>query len=265
MDLLLDLDSFDPNTFDLSRDSFSNYHGNMLSDAQIALAMFADNSDELQGTTIDEEFINWARGIGNLTNGKLVCNGDDMFHMNKGVVGIRIDRTNNVDMKDVLIENINNWSEFGSKFCQTRNNNNSNSSHPFDYCTHPQTPSKSNNNINYKYQGRVVRGIALTDVTGDITLEDIEIDSVNSARGSAIGIDILGTQVSDVYLDGGIRIDDINAGSELTEQQQEFPNDNVYACGLYITNPNGDFIQDGDNDIVDVDGPEICLGSLDLR
>ena len=275
MNSLLDLDSFDPITFDLSRDSYQNYHGNILVDAQIALAIFGNDFNEIEGSTIDEEFINWALGIGNLTNGKLICNGDDMFHMDKGVVGIRIDRTNNVQMKGVTISNINNWSEFGSEFCTRLKNNNNNNNYgyvDYNYSTHSQTPSEPS--INYKYQGRVTRGIALTDVTNDILLEDIEIDNIISARGSAIGIEILGTQTSIVNFNGDIRIDDIVAGKELTKTQDDwitsisneaFPNHNVFACGWYNTNPYGDFVQYKDDDdddvqlnIVDVDGPQIC-------
>ena len=117
MTLLLNLNSFNSNTFDLASDSNGNYNGNLLSNAQIALAMFGIEDRELEGNTIDDEFINWSIGNGVLENGKLVCNGDDMFHMNKGVVGIRIDRTNNVKMKNIKVDNINNWSIFGSQFC----------------------------------------------------------------------------------------------------------------------------------------------------
>ena len=110
----------------------------------------------------------------------------------------------------------------------------------FNYDAHPETPD----GINNKYQGGISRGIALTDVTGDVFLIDIDINGVYSVRGSSIGVDVMGSETVTVGLEGDIRIDSIGACSEaidvlkeyLAKESESFPNHNVYSCGLFATN-----------------------------
>lgn len=98
----------------------SKYKPNVLSDAQIYLAKASQKISEPIGkSTLSSELVEWALE-GNdfqwLTDQgfKLVCNGDSMFHLQKGVHGVRIDAMRGAHFDDVRIEDVHNFGLLGS-------------------------------------------------------------------------------------------------------------------------------------------------------
>ncbi len=66
------------------------YIGNPLADAQIAVGVFRDyvaGEDYGFGTSIDDKLVSWAKGESSFPSScaGFVCNGDIMFHTNKGL------------------------------------------------------------------------------------------------------------------------------------------------------------------------------------
>jgi len=88
------------------------YQGNLLSDVQLAAAKAGFEFGETIGrTNITKDVIEWAeqgQDISNLEEKgyRIVCNSDSMFHVAKGVHGIRIDGTVGGQLKDIRITNL---------------------------------------------------------------------------------------------------------------------------------------------------------------
>ena len=69
------------------------YRGNVLSDAQFGLYLFAiNNGGDTFGASIPADLLSWVTDVNNSplpTCVGFVCNADIMFHTNKGAVAVR--------------------------------------------------------------------------------------------------------------------------------------------------------------------------------
>eukprot|EP01084_Bolivina_argentea_P107949 192953_1 len=107
------------------------YHGNPIADAQVALGIFStpfENNWGLRAQGVEqsagkETFYRWATENGDPkydslpTCARLLCNGDAMVHLNKGVIGVRLDGIENTEIKNLKITNLHNASPSASLAC----------------------------------------------------------------------------------------------------------------------------------------------------
>ena len=105
------------------------YTGNVLSDAQFFVGKAVLNG-ELSGTkgNVNELAIDWAEGridtladlIAELSfggNSGYICNGDSMAHVNKGLIGFKIDGTKKAIMENCFVQRSMNLGGPGSPLC----------------------------------------------------------------------------------------------------------------------------------------------------
>lgn len=174
----------------LTIDSLSNlgggdsvYLGNAVSNAQLIVAKYGNDAalDNLSTTrmTLDQQFIlDWASTIDQTLDeaygGEVifVCNGDSMFHVNKGVVAFKLDGVKNVLVKDCLMENVSNTGSLGSLLYG-------------DYETsHPNSSLKG-------YNGADIRGISISS-SDNVRLENLVMGGIIlSECGNSIGVDCM--------------------------------------------------------------------------
>ncbi len=171
------------------------YRGNALADAQIALmAAAATLSTEeqavfgtLHGT---DKIVEWATGQTTLE--QLVGsdeyhyerNGDTMFHVNKGVIGLRIDGAKQVCLRNVRIENTVNTGARGNVAALPGESSDVEASYTgHDDGGHP------GQGLQYGYMGADTRGISIAASTA-VFVDRVRVDGVHSEWGYARGIDI---------------------------------------------------------------------------
>jgi len=138
------------------------------------------DSDELfrlyGGTHIPEALLDWMdhkidfeRAVFE-TDSEFVCNLDAMSHVNKGVVGLRVEFLNNIHLTDLEITNLTNVG-----------------------CRSPHIHKCVDNTL---YKGADVRGISMSYVDDLQSHTNISISSLRSKSGSAIGVSIRSGDVS---------------------------------------------------------------------
>jgi len=100
------------------------YKGNVLSDAQVALAVFGRKYDVDFGTVQSHHFLKWALseydGIHYDTLPEcamFMCNGDIMLHTNKGLIGARFDAIEGTEINGLSITDLSNESPISSYAC----------------------------------------------------------------------------------------------------------------------------------------------------
>ncbi len=102
----------------------SRYLGNPVANAQAFVAKAAangefDGSHLSIGRTNLNDILQWVQGgqtIGEADIGYL-CNGDSMFHVNKGAIGFRMDGARNVQLTNTSVEGLINLGAAGSTIC----------------------------------------------------------------------------------------------------------------------------------------------------
>lgn len=175
----LTLSSTDPST--------AVYTGNVVANAQ-ALVAKAVHEGEFQNSyldvsrlTITEAIIQWIEAPAHTPQAKLqslfpsaedyFCNGDSMFHVNKGVIAFKIDGAKNVDMRNTSASHIENWGAVGSDLCgeYTR--------------SHPAATLEG-------YGGAVARGYSFAG-SKNVDVRRSFVTDLKAKSGSAIAFDIL--------------------------------------------------------------------------
>ena len=105
------------------------------------------------------------------TSGKLIMNGDTMFHVNKGVLGIKTDGCNNVMVSNTILFNVVNFGLKGQDLCGVY--------------------EKSHNNQNLLgYNGASTRGCGAS-ASFNVRYKDVRIIDARSSYSECIGIDSL--------------------------------------------------------------------------
>lgn len=171
-----------PLTVSSTNDQLAVYVGNVVADAQALVAkaahagVFPRHLDTSR-LTISEDIVDWVESSNTLDpalvngNSGMLCNGDAMFHVNKGVVGFRLDGARNIDMYDTSARNVENLGNYGSMSCGQ-----------YDY-SHPEATLEG-------YGGAVVRGYSMAG-SKNIEITESWTESLVSRSGSAIGFDIM--------------------------------------------------------------------------
>ena len=172
----------------ITSDDFSQceYTGNPVTNAQlfvgkaILAGAFASSSLSTRRSGTNQDLLDWVEATPGTSAAKfqnyvdkygIFCNGDTMFHANKGVIGLKLDASQNVVVENTLVSNVVNNGKLGSTLCG------------YD------TAQKSNPHSELTgYQGAATRGVSICGSVG-IDLIDVTIEDVFSASGTAVGID----------------------------------------------------------------------------
>jgi len=174
-----------------------NYVGNALADAQLALidaSLDVTNATlrkMLFGTTHgDAHVVEWWRG--QRTMRSLVenegfhywRNGDTMFHVNKGVVGIRVDGSRDVCFDRVVVAHTSNTGARGNTYALPGEENEVEAA--YVGATDGGHPDQA---AQYGYMGADARGIAVSGSAG-VYFDEVRVDDVHARFGFARGIDV---------------------------------------------------------------------------
>lgn len=161
------------------------YVGNAVTNAQALVAKAALNGEfphflDTSRNSINQELITWVESGATLASylelnpgphgTGFICNGDQMFHVNKGVIGFKLDGAIRVVVKNSKVKNISNIGKAGSTICGNYER------------SHPAATLQG-------YGGAITRGVSIAG-SQDVSLKNIQIKKVVSVNGSAIGVDV---------------------------------------------------------------------------
>merc|ERR1719410_1007149 len=186
------------------------YVGNPLSDAQIALGLFSSTASGAYkfGTAIDSKLSDWAQD--STANpfpshcADFVCNGDIMFHTNKGIMGARIDGIEDAKISDLTISDLVNESPLVSSTCGRYEG--------------PHDGGSPGQEDNEGGMGTDVRGLLIS--RGDVQIIGASnINGLESHFGDVVGIDIINEAIVDFDDQSNIFVNDLISASALTSAQ----------------------------------------------
>jgi len=110
---------------------------------------------------------------------RITCGADAMFHINKGIVGLRLEFLGNVTLNDVTVENIENVGDAGHWLCDRK----------FQLFDNREVVQPMNL-ASGRQKGPDVRGITFGKSEG-IFVNDVTVDNLRSLEGAAIGVDVV--------------------------------------------------------------------------
>lgn len=188
------------------------YEGNPLSDAQIALSMHGrvgvDGVDSYSfGTAIAVELEEWAQGLAPFPThcADFVCNGDVMFHQNKGLIAVRMDGIEDAVLSDLTIAHLENHTPLVSFACGSY-------SGAHDGGLAGTTPDDGGMATDSK-------AIAVTGGDTEIRGNNNSITDVHSHYGDTTALHAMHDAVLYFDFDATVTIDDISSADELTEAE----------------------------------------------
>ncbi|MDJ0784654.1 MAG: right-handed parallel beta-helix repeat-containing protein [Desulfosarcinaceae bacterium] len=199
------------------------YKGNVLANAQAIVAKaalageFANSFLDTSRLNITEDVIKWIEGDEGLAvslfdeESDYLCNGDTMFHVNKGVIGFKMDGAENITAENTSVQNVINWGEVGSALC-----GNYTKSHPKATLT--------------GYGGTAVRGYSAAG-SKNVLIKDSFAADIESVAGPVIVFDVL-TDSHAVQIDNS-SADRITAGESF--QANGGPNPVPDAIGVQVS------------------------------
>ncbi len=205
-----------PITISSLDDTQAVYAGNVVANAQALVAKAFLNGD-FDGSPLDLRRLNITREVldfveaksGKETLASLVpseadyfCNGDSMFHVNKGVIAFKMDAVKGVRLKDTSATGIANLGDEGVDVCG-----------PYDK-SHPKATLSG-------YGGAVARGYTFSGSTR-VRVKNSQVNDLRARTGSAIGFDIL-TDSRNVRIKNA-SVQAVDAGAEYTPNP-DAPND----------------------------------------
>ncbi|MCB1118785.1 MAG: right-handed parallel beta-helix repeat-containing protein [Chlamydiia bacterium] len=166
------------------------YQGNVVANAQALVAKAALNGDfnsaplDISRLNISQDVIDWIEQQTPLSTllaktGGYYCNGDSMFHVNKGVIGFKLDGAENVTLTNTSAQNLENYGANGSALCG-----------PYSK-SHPMATLIG-------YGGAKTRGYSIAG-SKNITIKNSQVKNCQADNDLSIGFDIL-TDTSDVTL-----------------------------------------------------------------
>ncbi len=205
----------------VSDDASATYTGNVVANAQALVAKaelagdFASCFLDVSRQSITQEIIDWIENedtLADLLAGPTdeICNGDTMFHVQKGVIGFKLDGGNKVKLSKTSVSNLDNLGGMGSEVCG-------------NYVkSHPAATLEG-------YGGARVRGYSVSGST-KVTLKRPVVTGLAALNGSVYGIDVL-TDSSKVTVAKG-NASTLDAGAEFVPNLG--PNETPDAYGLLI-------------------------------
>lgn len=179
-----------PITISHTDDAQARYAGNPVANAQ-ALVAKAAALGEFESTHLDVTRSNMPASVlqwveqqsGSETLADIgvnyYCNGDSMFHVNKGVIAFKVDAAENVTMKKTSVNGLVNLGVEGSTVCGNY----------LEGFSHPLA------NL-YGYGGSAVRGYTFAGST-NVLVKESEAHNLSAVQGPAIGFEVM-TDSADV-------------------------------------------------------------------
>mmetsp|Transcript_5396 Transcript_5396/g.14487 ORF Transcript_5396/g.14487 Transcript_5396/m.14487 type:complete len:579 (-) Transcript_5396:256-1992(-) len=158
------------------------YVGNVVADAQLLVAKnilrsgatcFARQMLSTTRNSISTETIEWAEGGSALQNRRFLYGGDALFHVNKGVFGLRMDGALRSSLKHIFISKIRNLALPRVSLCSSMISDN----------IHPGASES-------QYMGSASRGLVLSSVS-EVCAQDVKISDISSANAQATGFEVL--------------------------------------------------------------------------
>ena len=237
----------------------AKYVGTAYSDVQIVLSQFEKSWYVLDHSCFDEGIMDWVQNgvsFGESEYGYYGgCNTDIQLHINKGVIGLRLDNIDTFSVNNVQIDSLKNTGPLGTET---------------DVCgAYTQGNAHQDPLITAGYTGTEGYGITITQSVNG-TLSNVTIQNIETHRGNANGIALFKDSSVDFNM---VIIDNVVAGSqldvnELRPQQNYLPNKIPIACSIFDNEYNTEYTlsadDDGDEPIVigsNIDGFVVCDGS----
>lgn len=185
------------------------YTGHPLADVQLLLAKHTSL------TKIDAATVAWAEGDTDRPQARLIPGGDSMFHVHKGLFGLRADGVRRLALDQVTVCDLENRGSVGSTatgrwFGPGRG-------HPLQ-------------NDDVGYGGNQVRAVAVARCVG-VNMTGLRVFNIKSWTGAAWGVELLNGS-SSVTLSGS-QIHDVHACTQRTAPV-ELPNTGCGATGLDV-------------------------------
>jgi len=192
-----------------------DYVPNALADLQIALMDASLDVDDAAtrkryfGTTHgDQRVIDWAHGEHTMAH--LVenegfhywRNGDTMFHVNKGTLGVRIEGSRSVCLEDVTVHRTENGGALGNVRALPGESSDVEAAY-----VGAQDGGHPNQAPQYGYMGADVRGLAVA-ASHTVHLSRVSVKAVKARAGLAYGIDVFNHAV-DVHCNAGNAVDGV--------------------------------------------------------
>mmetsp|Transcript_8184 Transcript_8184/g.34380 ORF Transcript_8184/g.34380 Transcript_8184/m.34380 type:complete len:676 (+) Transcript_8184:38-2065(+) len=170
-------------------DNVAEYKGSVIANAQALVGKAIKNGDfdnapmDASMSIFPQELLDWIEATPGTEAAKLapvvelypwVCNGDAMFHVNKGYVGMKMDASEQTTIRNVHIRGMQNLNPvLGSDVC--------------DYTSttfsHPDATMPG-------FQANVVRGFSIAG-SFDLVIDNATVEDLTSTSGSVFGFDIL--------------------------------------------------------------------------
>jgi hypothetical protein len=185
-------------------ESDGTYDGNVLSDAQMFLGKFAADMSHKGTLSVDTSCVQWAEGATDMqtmmTGRNFLCNGDSMFHTNKGVLGVKIDGINRFGIRNMIIRGVGNSGIWGSTACG-------------EYVvSHPKSGSQQG------FSGRDARGLGISSCHNGY-IHDTIIRDVCSMYGHCYGVHFM-NETSQIEFKNTV-VTDIISGCDTQMMQNE--------------------------------------------
>jgi len=159
----------------------------------------------------------------------LVGTHDPMIHPGKGVMGLRLNGVDSVDLSDVKIQNIHSSTGVGSLLGGV-----------YEQVVSQQAPYMNGFSMN------MVKGLSATFTT-NMALSNVHVDHITSATGLAYGVSTWYDTEMQIVGQQGLSITNIHAGKQLAPSNEyrkdSYPNLKPEACALRVY---GDVIYSAD-------------------
>ncbi len=224
----LDPDTGHPITMSSLKESEAYYTGNVIANAQAFVAKAYYNGEfdgsplDLSRLNITPEVLMWVEGReGYETLDSIVsdgqdylCNGDSMFHVNKGVIAFKMDAARYIRLRNTSANDVTNLGYIGSHACGDYG----------DSFSHPKATLPG-------YGGARTRAYSFAG-SHHVTLRNSQISGLKSSYGSAIGVDIF-TDATNVRV-RRVEMTDIEAGMDDASVFYDGPNALPQAVGIHI-------------------------------
>lgn len=166
----------------------TRYRGNALTNAQLLVTKHKAHPSlraaglDARRATADDAFIQWVEAaLSNPTHtqpfdAQYFMNADVMFHIQKGVIALKLDATLGVGVENVVIDGVRNVGGIGGDIEGEYSN--------------PSAANAAGSTMLEGYQGADARGATFTSSV-DVHVRNLRIDHIHSTSGDAIGVDVM--------------------------------------------------------------------------
>jgi len=205
-------------------DGTARYTGNPVANAQAFVAKAQLNGDfaashlDMSRQSISSTILSWVEadadsGTLDDIDATYLCNGDSMFHVDKGVIAFKMDAAQQVRLTNTSVTGLENLGAEGSSLCG-------------DYLGGKSHPGATLNG----YGGSTARAYSFAG-TQDALIVNASVKGLSSAGGMAIGFDVL-TDSSNIRILSAT-VADVDAASGGTMAPGS-PTEDPWAYGYYV-------------------------------